>query len=35
VEVVELDLHLNDPAFAQAMAERLLRMMENHSGDEN
>ena len=27
VEVVELELHVNDPAFAQAMAERLLRMM--------
>jgi uncharacterized protein (UPF0261 family) len=27
VELVELDLHVNDPAFAQAMAERLLRML--------
>jgi uncharacterized protein (UPF0261 family) len=27
VEVVELDLHINDPAFAAAAAERLLRMM--------
>ncbi len=26
-EVVELDLHINDPAFAAAAAERLLRMM--------
>lgn len=27
VELVELDLHINDPAFAQAMAERLLGML--------
>jgi uncharacterized protein (UPF0261 family) len=27
VEVVELDLHINDPAFAAAMAERLLQML--------
>ncbi len=27
VELVELDLHINDPAFAQAMAERLLAML--------
>ncbi|HET6572481.1 MAG TPA: Tm-1-like ATP-binding domain-containing protein [Fimbriiglobus sp.] len=27
VEVVELDLHINDPLFAHAAAERLLRMM--------
>lgn len=27
VELIELDLHINDPAFAQAMAERLLRML--------
>jgi uncharacterized protein (UPF0261 family) len=27
VELVELDLHINDPAFAKAMAERLLAMM--------
>jgi uncharacterized protein (UPF0261 family) len=27
VEVVELDLHINDPAFAAACAEKLLAMM--------
>jgi uncharacterized protein (UPF0261 family) len=27
VEVVELDLHINDPAFAEACANKLLRMM--------
>jgi uncharacterized protein (UPF0261 family) len=27
VELVELDLHINDPAFATAMAERLLAML--------
>lgn len=27
VEVIELDLHINDPEFAEAMAARLLRMM--------
>jgi uncharacterized protein (UPF0261 family) len=27
IEVVELDLHINDPLFAAAAAERLLRMM--------
>jgi uncharacterized protein (UPF0261 family) len=27
VELVELDLHVNDPAFAEAMASTLLRMM--------
>ena len=27
VELVELDLHINDPAFAVAMAERLLDML--------
>ena len=27
VELIELDLHINDPAFAEAAAERLLRMM--------
>ena len=27
VEVVELDLHINDPAFAEAAAQTLLRMM--------
>jgi uncharacterized protein (UPF0261 family) len=27
VELVELDLHINDPAFATAMAERLLQML--------
>ncbi len=27
VELIELDLHINDPAFAEAIAERLLRMM--------
>jgi uncharacterized protein (UPF0261 family) len=28
VEVVELDLHINDPAFAEACATRLLEMMQ-------
>ena len=28
VELVELDLHINDPAFADAMADRLLEMLE-------
>jgi uncharacterized protein (UPF0261 family) len=27
VELVELDLHINDPAFADAMADRLLAML--------
>ena len=27
VELVELDLHINDPPFAQAMADRLLAML--------
>jgi uncharacterized protein (UPF0261 family) len=27
VELVELDLHVNDPAFADAMADRLLAML--------
>ncbi len=27
VQLVELDMHINDPAFAQAAAETLLRMM--------
>ena len=27
VELVELDLHVNDPAFADAMAARLLEML--------
>jgi uncharacterized protein (UPF0261 family) len=27
VELVELDLHINDPTFARAMAQRLLRML--------
>lgn len=27
VELVELDLHINDPAFAAALAERLLKLM--------
>jgi uncharacterized protein (UPF0261 family) len=27
VDVIELDLHINDPLFAAAAAERLLRMM--------
>lgn len=27
VELVELDLHINDPAFAEAMAERLLKLL--------
>ncbi len=27
VELVELDMHINDPAFAAAMAERLLQML--------
>ena len=29
VELVELDLHINDPAFAAAMAERLLQMLKD------
>ncbi|MCX7826983.1 MAG: Tm-1-like ATP-binding domain-containing protein, partial [Verrucomicrobiae bacterium] len=29
VELIELDLHINDPAFAAAMAEKLLAMMRN------
>jgi uncharacterized protein (UPF0261 family) len=28
VEVVELDMHINDPAFAEAMAGRLLAMLQ-------
>ena len=28
VELVELDLHINDPAFADAMADRLLAMLD-------
>ncbi|HEY6056621.1 MAG TPA: Tm-1-like ATP-binding domain-containing protein [Candidatus Limnocylindrales bacterium] len=28
VELVELDMHINDPAFADAMADRLLAMLE-------
>jgi len=27
VELIELDLHINDPAFAAAMAEKLLALM--------
>jgi hypothetical protein len=27
VELVELDMHINDPAFAAAMAERLVGML--------
>ncbi|MEJ7618227.1 MAG: Tm-1-like ATP-binding domain-containing protein [Pyrinomonadaceae bacterium] len=27
VELIELDLHINDPEFAEAMATRLLHMM--------
>ncbi len=27
VEVIELDLHINDPAFAEACAEKLLKLM--------
>jgi len=30
VELVELDLHINDPAFAAAMADRLLAMLARH-----
>jgi uncharacterized protein (UPF0261 family) len=33
VEVVELDLHINDPAFAAAMAERLLQMLGQREED--
>jgi uncharacterized protein (UPF0261 family) len=29
VELVELDMHINDPAFSAAMAERLLEMLKN------
>jgi uncharacterized protein (UPF0261 family) len=29
VELIELDLHINDPAFAAAMAEKLLAMMQS------
>jgi uncharacterized protein (UPF0261 family) len=28
VDLVELDLHINDPAYADAMADRLLQMLE-------
>lgn len=31
VELVELDLHINDPAFAQAIAGRLLEMLAAHA----
>ncbi|MDX1522521.1 MAG: Tm-1-like ATP-binding domain-containing protein [Anaerolineae bacterium] len=31
VEIVELDLHINDPEFASAMAEQLLRMLDQES----
>jgi hypothetical protein len=27
VEVVELDMHINDPVFALALSERLLEML--------
>jgi uncharacterized protein (UPF0261 family) len=29
VELVELDMNINDPAFSAAMAERLLEMLAN------
>jgi uncharacterized protein (UPF0261 family) len=32
VELVELDLHVNDPAFADAMADRLAAMLADHVG---
>ena len=34
VELVELDLHINDPAFADAMADRLLAMLAERTGAE-
>ncbi len=33
VELIELDLHINDPAFAQAATDRLLGMIKNQSGE--
>ncbi len=32
VEMVELDLHINDPAFADALADRLLAMLDEQRG---
>ncbi|RME69749.1 MAG: UPF0261 family protein [Chloroflexi bacterium] len=30
VELIELDMHINDPEFAEAMANRLLEMLKSH-----
>ena len=33
VTLIELDLHINDPAFADSMSAKLLEMIEDKSGD--